>query len=144
MFKIIDLIVEGIAKAIRKDFSSDDFKVYTEFIEQGINESFFIKCKERTEKPFIKGRYRLDADFDIQFITSEKNKNDICQNVANLLYSSLEFISFDDGLIRGNKMKHEITEGILHFYVTYTTFFYRFEKQNVDFMETLSVKEKTI
>ncbi len=138
------MIIEGIAKAIRKDFSSGDFKVYTEFVEQGMEKGFFIKCLKRTETPFIKGRYRLDADFDINFVTNEKDKNNICQNVAQYLYNSLEFINFDGGFIRGKNMKHEITDGVLNFYITYTTFFYKIENENIDFMEFLSLKERTI
>lgn len=63
-------------------------------------------------------RYRLAHQFNIQYAAAVPTYRGL-HDVADELYDALQHIEADGGFIRGSGMRHEIVEGMLHFYVSY-------------------------
>ena len=51
--------------------------------------------------------------------------------MAERMYECLEYVTIDGDSkpIKGIKMKHEVVDGVLHFFVNYDCFVYRMEER---------------
>lgn len=89
---------------------------------------------------------RRSYDFDIQYYldeTGDIEDEDKLRELADDLYSVLEFIKLENGqLVRGWDMNYRITDGILHFYVTYIVFVTK-PHEDVPKMKTLKQNWRT-
>lgn len=123
---MINSIIEAISISINSEFG-DDFTIYTESVEQGLNEPcFFISCIDPTNRLFFDKRYFRKNQFCIQYFPANKDrKKEECNDAAERLYSCLEYIAIGGDLIRGTKMNCEIVDGILNFFVNYDFFVYK-------------------
>ncbi|CAH1212255.1 hypothetical protein PAECIP111893_03510 [Paenibacillus plantiphilus] len=63
-------------------------------------------------------RYRFSHEFNIQYAAAVPTYRGL-HDVADQLYSTLQHITADGGLIRGSGMRHEIIDGILHFFIQF-------------------------
>ncbi len=134
---MINSIIESISISLYTEFG-DDYTIYTESIEQGLQEPcFFVFCINPTNQLFLGKRYFRENGFCIQYFPKDENQAKQEGNaVAERLYSCLEYISVSRKLLRGTKMKYQIVDGVLNFFVNYDFFVYK--KTNPDFMEELS------
>lgn len=134
---MINSIIESISISLYTEFG-DDYTIYTESVEQGLQEPcFFVFCINPTNQLFLGKRYFREHGFCIQYFPKDENQVKQEGNaVAERLYSCLEYISVSGKLLRGTKMKYQIVDGILNFFVNYDFFVYK--KTNPDFMEELS------
>ncbi len=137
---MIQNIIKGIAKAINQEFG-DNYEIYSEDVSQGLKEPCFsIVHLMTTNTQRLQPRYLRQYDFDIHFFPKDKiNTKRECHEVAERLFLCLEYIFFLDNTLRGIKMRDEIVDGVLHFFITYELFVER-EQEAVDNMKVLTTK----
>lgn len=135
---MINSIIEAISISLNEEFG-DDYTNYTEEINQGLKEPcFFISCLNPTQKLFFGKRYFRENQFCIQYFPFDKmREKEECNDVAEKLFDCLEYINVTGDLVRGTKMKYEVTDGILNFFVNYDMFVYK-KTDPPDVMEELS------
>ncbi len=123
---MINSIIESISVALNAEFG-DGYKIYREEKRQGLEEPcFFIQCLNPTEKLFFWKRYFRENQFCIQYFQKDDSHiNEECCAVAERLLMCLKYLDAGGDLVMGTKMKYEIVDGILHFFVNYDMFVYR-------------------
>lgn len=98
-------------------------EVYGEEIKQGFEEPcFFVKLFPVAQDREFNRRYKRYHSFDIHYFAQT---NEEMHAVAEQLYGCLEYIQVSDRVVRGNKQRHEILDGVLHFLVSYDFFVFR-------------------
>lgn len=120
---MINSITESISIALNAEFG-DTYTNYTEEIKQGLKEPcFFISCINPAHNLFLGKRYFRENQFCIQYFPADKqNPKAECHAVAERMEFCLEWITVTGDLMRGSKMKYEIADGILNFFVNYDLF----------------------
>jgi len=123
---MINSIIKSISISLNAEFG-DDYTIYTESVEQGLNEPcFFVCCINHTNKIFLGKRYFRENQCCIQYFPADKDRiNEECNVVTERLFSCLEYITVTGDLVRGTKMKFEIVDGVLNFFVNYDLFVYK-------------------
>lgn len=134
---MINSIIQSISISLNAEFG-DDYTIYTESVEQGLNEPcFFIFCLNPTNRVFLGKRYFRENGFCLQYLPADKDQaREECNAVAERLYSCLEYITVTGDLVRGTKMSYEVIDGVLNFFVNYDLFFYK--STSSDAMEEIS------
>ncbi len=134
---MINSIIESIGVSLNAEFG-DEYIIYTESIEQGLSEPcFFLFCINPTSRVFLKNRYFRENQFCIQYFPDDKDRaKEECNAVAERLFLCLEYITVTGDLVRGTKMKYEIIDGVLNFFVNYDLFVYKVVTPDV--MEEIS------
>lgn len=117
---MVNDIVNGITKAIYAEYGQR-CKIYTESIEQGLEEPcFFVAVLDGEQARIVGNRYQRNISVDVHYFPGTKAKNKEMQEVAQVLYSILERITLLDGtLINGFQMHDQTAADVLHFFVTY-------------------------
>ena len=137
---MLNNVIAGIAIALNQEFG-DDYEIYTEEIKQDLKEPcFFITPLNPSKTDFPSKRYLMDNPFCIQYFPkSEDNPNSECRDVADRMLWALENTTpLDaDRPIRGTDMHHEITDGVLNFFVNYN-YFVRKVETPAPLMETMT------
>ena len=123
---MINSIIESISIALNAEFG-DDYTIYSESVEQGLKEPcFFVFCLNPTTKLFLGKRYFRENQFCLQYFPADKDRaKEECNAVAERLFSCLEYIIVTGDLVRGTKMKYEVVDGVLNFFVNYDLFVYK-------------------
>lgn len=89
--------------------------------------SFFIKSLFPVRRHMFQNIYSQSEKLDIQyFLPMNENKGLLALLAANELMEILEYIQIEGDYFRGYEMEPNVSEGILHFYVTYR---FRLEKE---------------
>lgn len=140
---MINSIIESISISLNAEFG-DKYTTYTESVEQGLNEPcFFLFCINPTNRVFLGKRYFRENQFCIQYFPADKDRTkEECSAVAERLFQCLELITVTGDLVRGTKMKYEIVDGVLNFFVNYDLFVYKVEDSvpMEEISESVSVK----
>lgn len=79
---------------------------------------FAVKLVSVTHNREMGRRYRFSHQFNIQYAAAVPTYRGL-HDVADQLYSALQHITAAGGLIRGSGMRHEITDGNLHFFINF-------------------------
>jgi hypothetical protein len=130
----------GISQKLNQVFG-DDYKIHLDEIEQGLKEPcFLIVNLKGGQEQEIGTLYTRDQSFDIHYFPQGKKITREVNDVADTLKMELEYITVDDNPVRGTGMKHEVVDGVLHFFVNYDI---RIRKaiEPDPFMETLTTIE---
>jgi len=142
---MINSIIEAISISLNEGFG-DGYETHMEEIKQGLKEPcFFITCLNPTTELFLGKRYFRTNQFCIQYFPETNEKQRECNGVAERMLQCLEYITIygEDKPIMGTKMKYEVVDGVLNFFVNYDCFIRKTEQQTP--MESLqastSVKE---
>lgn len=89
---MINRIIDGISISLNAEFG-ENYKVYTESIEQGLKEPCFsILCVNPTNELFLGKRYFRKNLFCIQYFPSTGEKYAECMDVLERMYDCLEII----------------------------------------------------
>ncbi len=118
----INEIIDGIAKSL---FNSFKYPIYIDEIKSDAQFPCFVIETLNTEQTHIMDvRYNRRNDFDIMFFISDddyiESQKEQINPVTESLYFDLEYITlFDGSLLNGIDMSHRVTDGILHFKVSY-------------------------
>lgn len=119
---MINAIIRSISRAINAEFG-DRYENHMEAIRQDLKEPcFFIQCLNPTSALFVGKRYIRQNQFCIQYFPETEQVYRECNEVAERMLSCLEYIRVDDRMLRGTKMKYQVTDDVLHFFVNYDFF----------------------
>jgi hypothetical protein len=138
---VINKIIESISIALDAEFHYEN---HIEEIKQDlVPPCFFIMCLNPTSRLFFGKRYFRSNSFCIQYFPQSDEKQKECNDVAERMALCLEVITMGSDQIRGTKMKYEVVDGVLQFFINYDCFVYRVEAtETMDTMGTsTSVKE---
>ena len=138
-FTEITEMIETIALVLRGGFPNS--AVYADDVVQGlVPRSFHIITVDARYEPYPSGRWLRRAAFDIMYYPSSAAANMEMLGIAEQLFPLLEFISCErsenENLLHGTDMRHEIIDGVLHFFVNYDLMLRR-ERQE-EFMQSLT------
>ena len=135
---MINTIIESISVALNAAFG-DRYELHMEEVEQGLEDPYFvISCIYSTNKLLSGKRYFRCNQFCIQYFPEdEAHKNKEYNEVAERLFMCLEYLDVGGNLAMGTKMKYEVIDGILHFFVNYDLFVYKVA-ESVAVMEKVS------
>lgn len=99
--------------------------IYGEEIKQGLDPPcFFVKLFPVAQERQQGRRYIRQHTFDIHYFPrgfdtgGVSTANEEMHQLSDTLYGVMEYIDCN-GLIRGTGMRHEIVDGVLHFFVSY-------------------------
>ena len=117
-------------------------EIYTENIPQGFKEPCFsIQHIQSDTSAKLPNRHLRRNAFDVHFFpkpgTDEKAQ---MYRMAECLFLTLEYINVLDNLVRGSKMRYEIVDGVLHFFINYDLFIKVIAGDDGDTMENLTSK----
>ena len=132
---MIAKVIDGIIAAIRSEYDSKAYRIYTEFVEQGLKEPCFsIMCLKPEAQRKGKGRTRRFYSFDIvYFPKSDCEPVQECTEVYENLVECLMDITVDGRILQGSDISGTVVEGILHVQVTYDLFLLKqVEEQNME------------
>lgn len=128
---MINSIIEAISISLNEEFG-DGYETRMEEIKQGLKEPcFFITCLNPTTELFLGKRYFRTNQFCIQYFPETNEKQRECNGVAERMWQCLEYITIygEDKPIMGTKMKYEVVDGVLNFFVNYDCFIRKIEQQ---------------
>ena len=134
---MINKILDAIAIKLHKAFG-EEYEIYQNDIEQGLQEPcFLITLIDSTKENLLNMRSKRLLPFDILFFPS-KGKSQ-CYEVSEALMNELHMIECVDGdLLNGIKMRSEIIDDTLHFFVSFN-YIAMVKEEELDSMETLEV-----
>lgn len=138
---MINDIIDGIAVKLHQAFGSE-YTLYKEDIPQGFKEPCFsILHLQSDNTGKLPVRYLRHNAFDIHFFPKNTNeKKSEMYRIGECLFLALEYIYVLDNLVRGNKMRYEIVDGVLHFFVNYDVYVKKQTDEEEIYMQTLNSK----
>lgn len=111
----VNSVLDSVIAALNQNFPN--ISTYSEESEQGLEEPYFyVKMFPVAQKQLLGQRYQRNHSFDIHYFAGS---NEALHDMAEQLYDKLELISVADSLVRGSGMRHEIVDGVLHWFVAY-------------------------
>ena len=145
---MIQKVIDGIITAIRTEYDSAHFKVYTELVEQGLrNPCFSVMCLNPSVEVIGKVRSRRYYPFVIDYFSkSDDEPVDECNTVYETLIECLSDITVEDKIIHGSNVSGNVVDGVLHFQITYDLFLLKKEELEsmMQFEESTKVMERRI
>lgn len=135
---MINDIIDGIARKLNLNFGSD-YAIYKEDVSQGLTEPCFsIVHLQSDNTGKLPVRYLRRNAFDVHFYPKEgDNMKSEMYRVGEYLFLCLEYINVLDNLVRASKMRYEIVDGVLHFFVNYDIFIKKQTDEEIVHMQTL-------
>ncbi|MBM6986256.1 MAG: hypothetical protein I3I94_09090 [Acidaminococcaceae bacterium] len=133
-------VIKGIAAALKSD---RDIPILLDEAKDDVPYPCWrIALVDDVQGDRLVGRlHERTAYFDVMLITSSRGEvKDVrteMLDVGTALFAALEFISADGVTLRGEDMHYRVTDGILHFLVTYT--WHELETVDDNTMQTLTV-----
>lgn len=131
--------IAGISQKLNQIFG---YKIYSDEIEQGLLEPcFLIVCLTSSQEQELNTLYRREQAFAIHYYPQAAKPTQEINDVVDILNMALEYITVDGNLVRGTKMRHEVADGVLHFFVNYDV---RIRKviESDPYMENLTIEER--
>ena len=115
---MIKNIMDAIAIKLHEVFD-DEYEINQEDVAQGLKEPcFLITLVDYSKESLLQSRTKRLVPFDILFFPSNGVLQ--CYEVADQMMNELENIKLLDGdTMHGTKMKTEVVDGVLHFFVNY-------------------------
>lgn len=111
----INAMRDAVNRVIDEHFP--DAEIMGEEIKQGLREPcFFVKLIQGEQTQELGGRYHRSHAFDIHYFALDNRE---AHDVAEKLYEVLRLVELNGMLYQGTGMKHEIIDGVLHFFVDY-------------------------
>lgn len=134
---MLNNIIDGISVKLDKTFG-ESYTIYSEDVEQGINEPCFFICTLNPSKvPYPSGRTLKKNSFDIHYFPYSRDKNSEINEIAEILLEELEYIEINGDLVRGTNMNFEIIDNVLHFFVDYN--YFTLKSNNTDKMNKVEL-----
>lgn len=135
-------VLEGVSKALYGAFGKP---IYVEYKENMMEfPCFYVQWVDSSEELHIHTLYEHVVNLDICYFVNDKDlptdMRDEVLMMGERMYEVLEYISLGEDKLRGTKMKYRITDGVLHFLVSYEGIFRRGTKK-IPTMEHLDIIE---
>ncbi|SDF61864.1 phage tail terminator family protein [Sporomusa acidovorans] len=138
---MLNKVMDGIAQKLDQVFG-EGYEIYIDEIKQGLKvPCFLILCLTSRQEQEIDITYNRELPFDVHYFPQAKKITREVNSTVDALNIGLEYIQIEDGLLRGTDMKHEVIDGVLHFFVNYDL---RIRKviEPDEYMETLTITER--
>lgn len=129
-------VLSAVSAALSGEFA--EYDVYLDDVAQGLSPPCFTVSCSPSVRQVIGKRFRRDFDLCIHFFPGAAEKYGECADVEERLFSSMQYISVDGDLLRGEDMSRKFSDGILSFNVRYGTFV--FDSEKAEAMERLIVR----
>lgn len=131
--------ITGLAQKLDQLFG---YEIYWDEVEQGLNEPcFLIVCLSGSHEQEIDTLYERKQAFDIHYFPQAHKPTQEINSVIDALNMELEYITVDGNLVRGSKMRHEVIDGVLHFFVNYNVRIRKVVEPD-PYMEDLEINER--
>lgn len=116
-------IVDGITLALRTAFPG--YQIESDTIEQGLRPpAFLVVLVSAGQIKQMGERWKRFPRFDILYFPQKGREE--CYAVADTMCTALELITLPGGdRLRGTEISFEITDGVLHFLISYNHFVMR-------------------
>lgn len=126
---MINKVIDAICNALYLEFG-DDYKIYTDTVEQGLKEPCFsVFCISPMKKQFFGKKYKVSNLYMVLYFPKDKNEpSQEINEVNERLFNCLEYIKETGDLIRGTEMIGEVIDDVLNFKVKYEFFTLQSEK----------------
>ena len=112
-------VVKEICNTLRMQYPEEQYDIYTEGIEQGFAEPCFaIHQLHADVTPYPNRLTEIVQHFDVRFFPKEERPREQCRRVAETLVFLLRQLAS----LRGTGLNWEITDDVLHFFVSYRQF----------------------
>ena len=120
---MIQKIVDGICQALSREFTEQEYEIYTESVEQGLKVPCFsvLMLKASIERQ-SEHRYQKTYPFGVQYFPESEEPYAECQAILERLYRTMELIKTEIGNLRGTELSGQISDGVLVFTVNYGVF----------------------
>ena len=137
---MINNIIDAISVKLFEVFGAE-YTIYTENVEQYLKEPcFYIDVVNSDREKIIGERYYSNNAFDICYFTKDSEPKRELRRIADILFSDMEYITLANGdLLHGTKMKYEIVDDVLHFFVNYNLVLKK-QPDTLDDMEILDIR----
>ena len=120
---MIQKIVDGICQALSREFTEQEYEIYTESVEQGLKvPCFSVLMLEASMERQSEHRYRKIYPFSIQYFPESEEPYAECQAILERLYRTMELIKTEIGNLRGTELSGQISDDVLVFTVNYGVF----------------------
>ncbi|WP_240421655.1 phage tail terminator family protein [Paenibacillus periandrae] len=99
-----------------------DYDKYINHIEQGFTEpAFFVRLIDGAQEQGLGQRYTRSLMYNVMFFPDPDSLDEqtSCQTMADRLYEKLITIESNGVIHRGLRLKHEVVDNVLHFFVSY-------------------------
>lgn len=118
-----NIILDGITLALRAAFP--DAHIESNAVKQGLRPPAFIVHLVNAEaEAYPAGRTKRLPRFDVLYFPQKGREE--CYGIADNLCVVLEVIDLPGGdKLRGTDMSYQVTDGVLHFLVSYNHFTYK-------------------
>lgn len=138
---MINEIMDAIAIKLHEVYG-DEYEIHQNDIKQGLQEPCFLITLIDSEKEnLLNLRSKRLLPFDILFFSSSRKNQ--CHSVSDTLMNELDMIKCIDGdLLHGTKMRSEIIDDVLHFFVSFN-YIAVVKEEETGSMETLEVSSNT-
>lgn len=135
-------VLTAVSKAVHKALN---VPIYLEFKENNITfPCAYIKVIEPSMNRHVGELHNISLDLDIMYYA---NNLDVVTDTRKLidiprvLYQLLEFVQVGERTIIGTGMKYKISDGVLHFFVTYENIL-RAVSKPIDHMKRMELTER--
>lgn len=135
-------VLTAVSKAVHKALN---VPIYLEFKENNITfPCTYIKVIEPSMNRHVGELHNISLDLDIMYYA---NNLDVVTDTRKLidiprvLYQLLEFVQVGERTIMGTGMKYKISDGVLHFFVTYENIL-RAVSKPIDHMKRMELTER--
>lgn len=135
-------VLTAVSKAVHKALN---VPIYLEFKENNITfPCAYIKVIESSMNRHVGELHNISLDLDIMYYA---NNLDVVTDTRELidiprvLYQLLEFVQVGERTIMGTGMKYKISDGVLHFFVTYENIL-RAVSKPIDHMKRMELTER--
>lgn len=121
---MINAIIEAISIALNEEFGGG-YEIHMEEMKQGLKEPcFFIFCVNQADELFFGKRSFRANQFCIQYFPATDRIQWECNEAIERMCQCLRYITVygDSKPVRGTKMRGEVVDGVLNFFVNYDGF----------------------
>lgn len=113
-------ILTAVSKAVHKALN---VPIYLEFKENNMTfPCAYIKVIEPSMSRHVGTLYNTSLDLDIMYYANNLDMVTDTRKllgIPSVLYQLLEFVQVGERTIMGTGMKYKVSDGVLHFFVTY-------------------------
>ena len=117
---MVNSLLSAVTKQLGTTFG-DSYRYYVEDVEQGLKKPCFtvdlLIPLQRSKSPFL---YDRTMPLIVHYFSDSKTdiKND-CYAMGERVVECLEYLPFQDGLIRGEDISWQIVDDVLQVFITY-------------------------
>jgi hypothetical protein len=135
---MLNSLIDAIAMKINQELG-DEITIYKEPQQQGFAvPCFFINLHASNQKRMVGKRYYREQQFDIEYHPGTTAKKAQINDIIDKLNDALEIVTMESDTFRGTKMRCEVVDDILHFYVNYNFHVYKVAEA-ADIMESVEL-----